>query len=161
MAIALSIAALAVTVVSVIVALLARREAARSADAATRSADAAEAVDHRARSPQLDIRLSHPAPAPVDRVIYNIRNDGPHDLDDLIVYRPRTIDRIKYPIAATGRGDYADDEVHLGPLALTQEARFTLCCGASPDVPEFRVRIECLAGQETWTMTELLPSPRE
>jgi hypothetical protein len=30
-----------------------------------------------------------------------------------------------------------DDEIELGPLALTEEARFTLCCGAAEDLPSF------------------------
>lgn len=160
MAIGLGIASLVVAVTSVLIALLARRDSFRSAAAALRSADAAEAVDRRSRTPQLDITLRHPAPAPVDRVIYNVRNDGPQDLDDMIIYRPRPTDRITYPIAATGRGDYADDEIHFGTLPLTQEVMFTLCCGASDEVPEFRVRIECVAGEETWTLTQLLPTPR-
>jgi hypothetical protein len=159
MAVAISIAALVVTIASGVIAFLAKRDASRSARAATRSAHAAEAADRRARTPQLDIVLSNPAPTPIDRVIYRVRNDGPQDLDDLIIYRPRPTDGITYPIAVTGR-DFADDEIHLGPVALAQEAQFTLCCGAAAELPEFRVRIECLSGHESWTMTCLLPPPR-
>lgn len=160
MAIALGVASLAVAIISLLIAVLARRDSARSAMAASRSADAAEAVDRRSRTPRLHITLRHPAPAPVDRIIYNVRNDGPQDLDELIIYRPRPTDHITYPIAATGRGDYADDEVHFGPLPLTQEVMFTLCCGAGSELPEFRVRIDCVAGSDAWTLTQLLPSPR-
>jgi hypothetical protein len=160
MAIGLGIASLLVAITSVVIALLARRDSAKSAVAAARSAEAAEATDRRSRTPQLDIKLRHPAPAPVDRVIYSVRNDGPQDLDDLVIYRPRPTDRITYPIAPTGRGDYADDEIYFGPVSLTQEVMFTLCCGASAELPEFRLRIECVAGEDSWTLTQLLPSPR-
>ena len=149
----LSIAALLVSVISAIVTFLARGDAARSARAS-------EAADHRARVPQLDILLSQSAPAPNDRVIYRVQNNGPQNLDDLIVHRPRPSDRQTYPIAITGGGSWAVDEIHLGAVALTQEVRFTLCCGAAEDLPEFRVRIDCLSGGDSWTIAHLLPPPR-
>lgn len=127
-----------------------------------RSSDAAEAVDRRERTPELTIFLDHPAEAPVDLAIYRIRNDGPQDLDSVTIYRPRPPDRITYPIVATGAGGagWADDEVALGPLALTAEDRITLCCSAAPTVPDFLVRIECARGKDRWTLTRQLPNPR-
>ncbi len=151
-AMTLSIAALAVSLVAVFFARV-------SARAGARSAAAAVASDHRVRTPNLAILHDDPTPAPGDRVIYRVRNDGPQDLEELVVYRPRPPDRIKYPIAVTG-GDWADDEVGLGPLALTQEVRFTLCCGSAQDPPDFRVRIMCRAGDDEWEFGALLPNPR-
>ena len=159
MSVALSIAALAVSLGSALIAVRAVRAASRSADAASRSADAAESSDRRARTPQLAILLSDHVLAPNDKVIYRVRNDGPQDLDGVVVHPPRPPDRITYPIAITGAG-WADDEIGLGPLAMTQETRFTLCCGTARDVPEFRVVIECRAGTDEWLLTQLLPPPR-
>ncbi|MHB1615540.1 MAG: hypothetical protein ACYCYA_14730 [Actinomycetes bacterium] len=82
MAIFLAVAALAVSLVSALFSFLAVRAAARSADAAKSS-------DRRARAPQLAVSLDHPTPAPDTWAIYRVRNDGPQDLDDVVVYRPR------------------------------------------------------------------------
>ena len=154
MSIVLSAAALSVALVSALFAFLAAR-------AASRSADAAESSDRRTRTPLLAILLDDPSPAPIDRVIYRVRNDGPQGLDAVVVHRPRPSDRITYRIAVTGGSTgWADDEINLGPLAMTQEARFTLCCGSAPDLPEFRVLIECRSGTDEWSVTSLLPCPR-
>ncbi len=60
----------------------------------------------------------------------------------------------------TASNGWADDEVDVGPLALGQETRITLCCGAAEDLPEFRIRIECRAEADSWTLLEALPPPR-
>lgn len=157
----LAIAALVVSVASAAGTAIGVRHAKRSARASERSAQAAEAVDRRARTPRLTIVLDHPEPAPNDRVIYRLCNDGPQDLDSIVVFRPRPPDRITYPIAWTGRSNgWVDDEVDIGPLTLGQETRITLCCGVAQDLPEFRVRIECRAGTDSWTLLETLPPPR-
>ena len=128
---------------------------------AKRSSDAAAAIDRRERTPELTLLLDHPVEAPADLVIYRIRNDGPQDLDAVTIYRPRPPDRITYPIVATGVGaGWADDEVALGPLALTAEARITLCCSAALTLPDFLIRIECARGKDRWTLTKQLPNPR-
>jgi hypothetical protein len=133
----------------------------RSADAANRSAIAAEAAERRERTPKLRFLLDHPVEAPIEDVIYRLRNEGPQDLDDVILYRPKPPDGIKYPIAVTGAGvGWADDEIQLGPLALTKEARFTFCCSAAEELPEFLVRVECTSGDDAWTVSAVLPSPR-
>lgn len=132
----------------------------KSADASVRSARAAEASDYRARTPQLAILLDVPEPAPNDRVIYRIRNDGPQGVDSLIMYRPKPPNGIKYPLAVTSRTDWMDDEIELGPLGLGEENRFTLCCSSTPELPEFRVMIRCKAGVDVWEMSSLLPPPR-
>lgn len=91
--------------------------------------------------------------------IYRVRNDGPQDLDSVVIHRPVTDDRITYPIAVTGE-DYAENGIELGPLALGQEARFTLCCGGAQQPPEFRVRVDTKAGQDSWADVSLLPAAR-
>jgi hypothetical protein len=132
-----------------------------SALAAKRSAVAAEAVDRRERTPLLRLIIDDPIDAPGDKAIYRVRNEGPQDLGQVTVYRPKPPDGITYRIAVTGgTGDWADDEIDLGPLALTGEARFTLSCGGREDLPEFLVRIECSSGVDTWTISRALPSPR-
>ena len=92
-------------------------------------------------------------------MIYRLRNDGPQDLEDIVIYRPKLPNQITYPIAVTGSG-WAEDDIRLGPVELGQEAQFTLCCGIAQELPEFRVLIECNLKNETWKMTKLLPSPR-
>ncbi len=149
----LGIAALLVSLISVIIALLARRDS-------FHLAHTAEAAEHRALTPQLEVILSEPAPAPADRVIYRLRNNGPQDLEDIVIYRPRVRDQIIYPIALTGSDDWAKDEIHLGPVELGQDAPFTFCCGVAQELPEFRVRIACNLKNKTWEMTQLLTPPR-
>ncbi len=182
MSVALGIAAFVVSVIALAYARHSARAATSSASASTRSADAAErsaieahrssdmaeAADRRARKPKLDIRRTGPAGADLsDRVIYQVRNDGPQDLDSLVVYRPRVPaapgvpDGIKYQLAVTGgAADWSEDEIELGPLLLTQVASLTLSCGAAMTLPEFRVKIECRAGADRWEMTASLPKPR-
>jgi len=90
-------------------------------------------------------------------VIFAVRNDGPQDLESVTVYRPRTNDRITYPLAVTGITDYLPDAIDLGPLRLTEEAKFTLGCGGGMNLPEFRVRVECRSGADRWELALLLP----
>ena len=100
-------------------------------------------------------------PAPADLVIYRVRNDGPQDLASAVIYRPQPPDRITYPLAVTGDTvGWAANEIALGPLAVTREAKFTFCCGSAVELPEFRVRIECKSGPDTWTLSRVLPPPR-
>jgi hypothetical protein len=117
-------------------------------------------MERRERTPELAILLDDPVRAPNDTVIYRVRNDGPQDLSSVTIFRPRPPDQITYPIAKTGEGGYAEDEITYGPLALTQELRFTFCCGAADKVPEFRVRIECSSGDDHWELSGILPNPR-
>jgi hypothetical protein len=153
--------ATALSIIAILIALGSLFVAIRSARASARSADAAEAVDRRERAPRLAIHLDSPTPAPNDRVIYPVRNDGPQDLDSVLMYQPRTRDRITYPVMRTGDPNgWADDEAELGPLAMTQEVAVTLCCGAAGELPDFRVRVVCRAGDETCELPIALPDPR-
>jgi hypothetical protein len=136
------------------------RATGKNTDAIEANTAAIAAIDRRERVPKLEVWLEHPAPPGTDRVIYYLRNDGPTDLDSVVVYRPRTADRITYPIAQTGRGSWEDDEVDIGPLALGQRVAVTLCCGVADVLPEFRCRLECRHGEDAWTVVLLLPTPR-
>lgn len=157
----LSVAALLVSTVAVVVSVLSYQASDRSAKASARSATAAESSELRARTPRLAIIASGPFADLSDRAIYRMRNDGPVDLDEVTVYRPRPPDGIEYHLAVTGSANgWADDKISLGPIGMTQEARFTLSCGASPTLPDFLVRIVCRSGADQWTLTEQLPSPR-
>jgi hypothetical protein len=119
-------------------------------------------VDRRERTPRLAVQLDSPTPAPNDRVIYRVRNDGPQDLDSVLMCQPRTRDRITYPVMRTGDPNgWADDEAELGPLAMTQEVAVMLCCGAAGELPEFRVRVVCRAGDETWGAAGCLAGPAQ
>ena len=169
---AIGIAALVVSVGSVGVAGWGIRHSKRSASAAQRSADAAdrsalsadrsasvaEAEDRRARTPRFALLLDQPGSG--DRMIYRVRNDGPQDLESVVVHRPRPPGGIEYHVAVTGKSTGWVDEADLGPIALGQEARFTLGCGFDPVLSEFRVRVECRAGNDEWTRLLVLPPPR-
>ncbi len=149
------------SVAALLVAFAAALYARQSAKASDRSASAAEAVDRRERTPHLRLLLDYPTEAPIENVIYRLRNEGPEDLDRVTVFRPKLPDGITYPIVVTGAGaGYAEDEIDLGALALTKEGRFTLCCGAAEELPELLVRVECAAGDDEWTLSLALPSPR-
>jgi hypothetical protein len=165
MAVALGIAALIVALVSAGAAVRSIRHARRSAvaadeaaKAAKRSAEMAEAADRRARTPHLTILLDQPGQG--DRMIYRIRNDGPQDLDDMVVHHPQPPDGIKYEITRTGDMRGWQDRAELGPIAMTQEGRITLSCGAAEELPEFRVRVVSHCGTDTWETVYVLPSPR-
>ena len=134
----------------------------KSSRSSARSARVAEAIDRRERQPQIEIVRGTAAVYPIENVIYTVRNDGPQALDDVVIYRPRprNPDGIIYPVAVTGQ-PYENDEIHLGPLPLTGEARFTLCCGGAEHLPDYRVHVQFFAGGDEWESTFLLPSPRD
>ena len=165
----MAVAALIVSIIAAIAAVLgfwatwrSAKAAKDSAEQARRSADAADATERRERRPSLTISRSSTAGYLDDRVLYRIRNDGPQDLDRITIYRPRPPDGVKYPLAVTSDpGGWVDDEIEVGPLRLTQEAQFSLCCGAGVALPDFLVRIECESGEDSWTLTSALPHPRK
>jgi hypothetical protein len=160
---ALSIVALVLGGVSAFYAWKTSRSAADSADSAKRSAWAAEESDRRARFPQIDIVRGSAATYPIDNVIYTVRNNGPQALEEIVIFRPqhRSADGIIYPLGVVGGPGYAKDEIVLGPLPLTGEGRFVLCCGGAEHLPEFRVHIQFRAGADRWESTYLLPDPRK
>lgn len=82
MATILSILALVVAEASALFAFWAYRASRQSADAATSS-------ERRERQPALAVEIEAPAPSPSDRAIYRLRNEGPDDLDSVVICRPR------------------------------------------------------------------------
>lgn len=181
---AVAIIALVVAAVSAVAAVIAARysrrsayaavrsvtEAKRSADAAERAAGAAavtaeadRAADHRARTPRLVVTVDKKVPHDGTDAIYRVLNDGPVDLDSVVVHRPvlgEVEGRIIHPVARTGVTDY-EDQVDLGPIHVTQYGRFTLSLGSRDTLPEFRVRVVCWAGDESWPLNFRLDDPRE
>jgi hypothetical protein len=144
-------AALAVATLALVVSIL-------SVAYTRRATHAQEAEDRRARLPKLNITSEYDSDENATSTIYTVRNDGPDDLDSVVVHRPRPPDGITYPIAVVSH-DWADDTIELGPLALTQETKFILCTGRGwPHA--FRVRIDCQRDRDKWTLTEELEQPQ-
>jgi NAD-specific glutamate dehydrogenase len=153
----LTVIATVVAAVSALVAMLALRQAKRSADAAEdslaeaeRSADAAEestgaaavtaaadrAEDHRRRTPRLAVAVEAKAEHDGSNVIYGVTNEGPADLDSVVVHRPILGDverRIVHPVARTG-AEYGD-AAEIGPVAMGTYGRFTLSRGSASGCP--------------------------
>ena len=181
--VALTIIAITVAVVSAAVAVRALRHSKRSADAAhgslaeaRRSADAAEksagaaaitaeadrAEDHRRREPRLLVTVERLAAYDGTSVIYRVTNEGPADLDSVVVHEPvlgEVEGRIHHPVARTGTDFGATAEV--GPIPMGTYGRFTLSLGSRIALPEFRVKVVSRVGSEEWSVVVLLDHPRE
>lgn len=157
---ALTIIAIVVAAVAAAIAYLSYLASDRSAEAAERSAKAAESSDRRARTPNIAIQPLGRLPDLSERAIYRLSNEGPQDLDAVDVFRPRPPDGVTYPLMVTGEQGWADDEIRLGPLAMSQGRDFALGCGASMKLPDFQVRILCRAGPDEWPLLARLPPPR-
>jgi hypothetical protein len=52
------------------------------------------------------------------------------------------------------------DEAELGPLEIKAKQGFVLSIGAADDLPEYRVRIRCRVGKDTWEDAYVLDDPR-
>lgn len=153
-------ASLTISAFALVAAVVAATSGWKSAGASGKSAQIALAADRRARRPKLRIELLSPAETPGDRVIYRVFNEGPQDLDHLVVHRPRPPDRIDYGVVTTEVGrDFGDEAPH-GPLPIGGHFRFTLCCGAAEHLPVFQCRIECCADEDTWSEFVTLKDPR-
>lgn len=172
-----------VAAVSAVVAALALREAKRSANAsedslaeAKRSADAAEksagaaavtaeadrAEDHRRRTPRLVVTVDAKPEHDGTDVIYRVTNEGPADLDSVVVHRPILGDVegwIVHPIAPTGAA--YSDAAEIGPIAMGTYGRFTLSLGSGVALPDFRVKIVSTVGDEFWSSVVRLDEPRK
>jgi hypothetical protein len=145
-------------------------EARRSADAAERAAGAAmvtaeadQAADHRAREPRLIVTVENMVEHDASEAIFRVLNNGPVDLESVIVHRPilgEVEGRVRHQVAHTGVTDYAS-WANLGPIAVTEYERFTLSLGIRDELPEFRIRMVCSAGDESWPLTFLLDHPRK
>lgn len=147
-------------------------DARRSADAAEKSAEAARqsaradaAADHRARTPRITIALESKAGYKQGEVdaIYEIVNEGPEDLDSVIVHRPKTDNSVHYNVAATGRSDYSDT-AEVGPLPIASRTRFSLAVGpwvSDGSLPTLRIHLVCTsASGEAWNIPFTLDPPR-
>lgn len=159
MTIVVAILALVVSIVGTFYAWRSARASEASAEAAKASARSAAAEDRRARTPQVVVAVEKRAPHDGDVVVYSVRNDGPQDLDSVVVHRPAPTDGIRYPVAATGHSDW-QDSAEVGPLALTQTGHFTLSCSSARKLPTFRVKIVCRAGLDQWELIRELDFPR-
>lgn len=131
----------------------------RQAVEARRQADAADEQLRMAAVPLLTVTLKDEPSAGPD-LLYEVRNDGPQDLASVLVRRPETLDKVRYPLSRLGGPDF-EDEVELGPLTLGDACMFLLKVGPNPSPPEFRVRITCRAGSRSWVVSHLLePRPQ-
>lgn len=119
---------------------------------------AAKRADHRARHPRLGLSLDVLASSGVDKVLYYIENQGQEDLDSVVVFRPVTTDGVRYPVAKLG-GEYVDS-ADLGPLEIKARQGWVLGIGAAENLPQFRVRIHCRIGKDTWEDAYVLEDPR-
>lgn len=155
--IAISAAGFLVAVASVAVALCARTDS-------RRSADAAEAAEHRAARPRLLVEPEGAVQHNATEVIYRVHNlDGP-DLASVVVHRPIVGSAdggdVIYPVAATGRGGYGDS-AEIGPVMLAGYSRFTFRLGSRESLPDFRVKITYrTAAGGPWEVSEPLITPR-
>ena len=116
-----------------------------------------EAADRRARVPVLTV-IPEDGAEGATQVFYRLRNDGPQDLDSVVAFRPRPSDGLTYELRHVG-GEWAADEVDLGRLPLTQEARFGFGCGPARPWPDFQLRVVVRHGRDEWTVVVPLPEP--
>lgn len=128
-AMSVTVAAFVVSTIAFLLSGAAVVYARRTADAANRQAsevrrqaDAAHEELRLAYSPTLRVTRKD-GPAEWPEVLYEVRNDGRKDLDSVVVERPETIDRIRYPVARMGVSEDFEDQVELGPLRLAADHR--------------------------------------
>lgn len=107
------VAAFVVSLLALLVSGVAVVYSAVTAKETRRQADAAQAELHLAYTPTLAVTLKQGGSTDLD-VLYEIRNDGRKDLDSVVVQRPETSDRVRYPVARLGT-DY-DDQAELQPF---------------------------------------------
>ena len=140
----------------------ARRTAAAAEDQAAearRQADAAHEELRLALTPLLTVTLQD-EPSEGPDVLYNVRNDGRRDLESVIVERPETKDLVRYGVARLGISEAFDDQVELGPLRRGESNGLLLKVGSTTSPPEFRVRITCRVGDDSWVVSHVLePRP--
>lgn len=155
----LDVVAVVISVLALFVASAAVWYARRAARETRRQADAAQEQLRRDYAPNLSVTLMDgPGDGPDAR--YEIRNDGPKDLDSVLVSRPEVANQVRYPVALLGT-EYGD-QAELGPLPIGEARDFLLCVGpASSTRPkDFRVRITCRAGSDKWTLSKALETRR-
>lgn len=147
-----------IATLALVVSLASASFAHRAAKAAETQSEAAKAEDRRARTPHLTVSLDAQVNDGETRAFYTLRNDGKEDLDSVLVRRPETPDGVRYPVSLMG-GDFGDT-AELGPLVMGRAAVLVLAIGPAEQLPEFRVRVVCRKGQDSWESSILLDDPR-
>lgn len=155
----ISIFALLTSGAAVVYARLAAKAAGHQVAETRRQADAAHEELRLVYSPALTVTLKD-EPAAGPDVLYEVRNDGRKDLQSVIVERPETSDHVRYGVARMGVSEDFDDHVELGPLRLGEASGLLLKVGSTTKPPEFRIRITCRAGEDTWVVSKLLEPRR-
>lgn len=153
----MDLAALIIAFLALLAAGAAALYARATARQTQRQADAAAEQIHLAYTPRLEITLKQGGFTDND-VLYEIRNVGHKDLDSVLVARPITSDKVRYPIARLGT-DFGD-QAELGPLALGESQGLLLRVGPVPNPPDFRVRVTTRVGDENWTQSHALEPRR-
>jgi hypothetical protein len=161
----MEVAALAIAIVSIVVAGGSVYYAWRSARAAEEATRISADQHRREREPQIRIWLPTEEQARVtdDRVIYRLINEGPDDLESVVVHRPfTTADSVVRQIAVTGGTDWQDD-ADFGALPIGAERQFTVSIGTASEgqeEPDLRVRIVCRRGTDSWELVRVLDEYR-
>ncbi len=135
----MTVTALVVSILALLVSGVAAVYSALTSKETRRQADAAQAEIHLAYSPILTVTLKHGSSSNDLDLLYEVRNDGRQDLDSVVVQRPETPDRVRYPVARLGTE--FDDHAELGPLPMGASSGLVLRVGATKTLPEFRVRV--------------------
>jgi hypothetical protein len=152
-----TVAALTVAVLALVVSLLSVAYTRRATHAAERATSTQEAADRRAREPRLVVSMAGNEDS--RNILYGLYNDGPQDLDAVLVRRPETKGGGTYLVARVG-GNFGDT-VDLGRLPMGDTGFFMLAIGTVVPLPVFRVRIECQAGSDRWLLVRELSVPRD
>lgn len=154
----MSIAAFVVSALALCVALAAANYARTQAQATKTQANAATRADHRARRPKLEVTLEQPAGDSDVTATYKVKNLGEEDLDSVVISRPQLRGGLNFPVAPLGGG--WGDRADLERLEIKSAKTFVLSIGSGQTLPEFRVRVECRIGTETWHDAIVLDDPR-
>lgn len=155
----MALAALTVSIAAIVVALVSVSYTRRQTLVGERQLAIVREQDHRARTPRIAIDLPAKCDVADSSVVYTLRNEGPHDLDSVIVEWPKVSGNLEYPVAALGHrfGDVAD----LGLIEVGDSKGFVLSIGSAERLPEFRVRVVCRRrDEEPWEITVKLEDPR-
>lgn len=136
----------------------------RSADAAVASAEVARAEDHARRRPQLRLELAADAGFDGGHAIYYVHNEGPTDMDSVVVHEPVPNARdgfIHYIGGSDGGGDWGET-AEIGPVKVGTGTygAFTQAVGVLPELPNLKVWIVGTALGESCSELIRLSHPR-
>jgi hypothetical protein len=145
-------------VAAFVVSLVALFAAGASALYTRTQATAAKNADLRARRPLLAVTLHESVSSGETKALFYVENQGIEDLESVVVFRPVTADGVRYEVAKLGTN--FGDSAELGPLEIRAKQGLVLSIGPADDLPEFRVRIRCRIGKDTWEDAHVLADPR-